>query len=243
MEDVGAPSTSRQAGKTARGRSDGHFRHPACVENSWRDVPPAYGPPATIYNRYNRWSQRRIWQRIFEKMAAAGPVPDELSIASSHVKADRPAAGSKRGSSRKRLAVRAAEERAKSMPWPMIAAARRVSGFPCKRRRHPHGGCLAWSRRQTKAAAGRQSLRRGQPAQLAQTKEGQSRRSIHSLTPDALSSGQQGQQMQKSHRTHVLQAQELATHRNPRLPPSENLSISSRTRSHNPLIALNESPT
>ena len=118
----------------------------------WRDVPPAYGPPTTIYNRYNRWSQRRIWQRIFEKMAAAGPVPDELSIDSSHVKAHRSAAGSKRGSSRKRLAVRAAEERAKSMLWP----------------------------------------------QMAQTKEGQSRRSIHSLTPVALSSGQQGLQTQKS---------------------------------------------
>jgi transposase len=74
----------------------------------WRDVPPAFGPPTTIYNRYNRWSQRRIWQRIFEKMAAAGPVPDELSIDSSHVKAHRSAAGSKRGSSRKRLAIRAA---------------------------------------------------------------------------------------------------------------------------------------
>jgi len=90
----------------------------------WRDVPPAYGPPTTIYNRYNRWSQRRIWQRIVEKMAAAGPVPDELSIDSSHGKAHRSAAGSKRGSSRKRLAVRAAEERAKSMLWPMIAADR-----------------------------------------------------------------------------------------------------------------------
>ena len=41
----------------------------------WRDVPPVYGPPTTIYNRYNRWSQRRVWQRIFEKMAAAGPLP------------------------------------------------------------------------------------------------------------------------------------------------------------------------
>jgi transposase len=46
----------------------------------WRDVPPVYGPPTTIYNRYNRWSQRRVWQRIFEKMAATGPIPDELSI-------------------------------------------------------------------------------------------------------------------------------------------------------------------
>src|ERR1700704_5359594 len=24
----------------------------------WRDVPPAYGPPTTVYNRDNRWSQR-----------------------------------------------------------------------------------------------------------------------------------------------------------------------------------------
>ncbi|WP_423136009.1 IS5 family transposase [Methylocella tundrae] len=61
----------------------------------WRDVPTAYGPPTTIYNRYNRWSQRRVWQRIFEKMAAVGPVPDELSIDSSHVKAHRSASGSK----------------------------------------------------------------------------------------------------------------------------------------------------
>jgi transposase len=49
----------------------------------WRDVPSAFGPPTTIYNRYNRWSQRRVWQRIFEKMAAAGPVPDEPSCPSS----------------------------------------------------------------------------------------------------------------------------------------------------------------
>ncbi len=46
----------------------------------WRDCPSKYGPHTTIYNRYNRWSKRRIWQRIFEKMAAAGPVPEELCI-------------------------------------------------------------------------------------------------------------------------------------------------------------------
>ena len=32
----------------------------------WRDVPPEYGPATTIYNRYNRWSQRGLWQRLFE---------------------------------------------------------------------------------------------------------------------------------------------------------------------------------
>ncbi|MGL5837105.1 MAG: IS5 family transposase [Sphingorhabdus sp.] len=63
----------------------------------WRDVPPAYGPAKTVYNRYHRWSQRRIWQRMFEKMAATGPVPEELSIDSTHVKAHRSAQGSKGG--------------------------------------------------------------------------------------------------------------------------------------------------
>lgn len=88
----------------------------------WRDVPPEYGPPTTIYNRYHRWSQRGIWQRIFAKMAAQGPVPDELSIDSTHVKAHRSAQGQKGGRGRKRLAPHVAEERAKSMLWPMIKA-------------------------------------------------------------------------------------------------------------------------
>jgi transposase len=88
----------------------------------WRDVPADYGPPTTVYNRYHRWSQRRIWQRIFERMAASGPVPKELSLDSSHVKAHRSAQGAKGGRGRKRLAHRVAEERAKSMLWPMIKA-------------------------------------------------------------------------------------------------------------------------
>lgn len=88
----------------------------------WRDVPAAYGPPTTIYNRYHRWSRRGIWQGIFEKMAASGSVPDELSIDSSHVKAHRSAQSTKGGRGARRLARRVVEERAKSMLWPMIKA-------------------------------------------------------------------------------------------------------------------------
>lgn len=83
----------------------------------WCDVPAAYGPPTTIYNRYHRWSQLGIWLGIFEKVAASGPVPDELSIDSSHVKAHRSAQSSKGRRGRRRLARRMAEERAKSMLW------------------------------------------------------------------------------------------------------------------------------
>jgi len=57
----------------------------------WRDVPAAYGPPTTVYNRFTRWSRRGIWQRMFERMAAAGPVPEELCLDSTHVKAHRSA--------------------------------------------------------------------------------------------------------------------------------------------------------
>jgi transposase len=67
----------------------------------WRDVPPEYGPATTIYNRYNRWSRRGHWQRLFEQIAASGDVPRELSLDSSHVKAHRSAASAKGGSGRK----------------------------------------------------------------------------------------------------------------------------------------------
>ena len=122
----------RPRGKPGKPRVDDRvvisgILHVLKVGCRWRDVPSAYGPPTTIYNRYHRWAQRGIWQRIFERMAAAGPVPEELSLDSSHVKAHRSALGVKGGRGRKRLARRAAEEQAKSILWPMIRADRSPS--------------------------------------------------------------------------------------------------------------------
>lgn len=93
----------------------------------WRDVPAEYGPAGTIYNRYNRWSRRGLWQRLFEKVAASGPVPDELAIDSTHVKAHRSAAGAKGGSGRRRSGARGAGARPRSTAWPIIAADRSPS--------------------------------------------------------------------------------------------------------------------
>ena len=61
----------------------------------WRDVPAAYGPPTTIYNPFNRWSRRGLWQCLFARMSASGEVHQELSLDSSHVKAHRLASGEK----------------------------------------------------------------------------------------------------------------------------------------------------
>ena len=72
----------------------------------WRDVPPEYGPQTTIYNRYNRWSRRGLWQRLFERITGAGEVPSELSLDSTHVKAHRSAAGGKGGNGARRSGAR-----------------------------------------------------------------------------------------------------------------------------------------
>jgi transposase len=56
-----------------------------------------YGPHKTIYNRFARWSERGIWQRIFEAVAAQPEPPKQTALDSSHVKVHRCASGGKGG--------------------------------------------------------------------------------------------------------------------------------------------------
>jgi len=37
----------------------------------WADLPEQYGPPTTVYNRFNRWSYAGHWDRIMDALAAA----------------------------------------------------------------------------------------------------------------------------------------------------------------------------
>ena len=90
----------------------------------WRDAPSAYGPPTTVYNRFNRWSQRGVWRRLFERLAASGDMPSELMLDSTHVKAHRSASGGKGGNGRKQSSGRAGAARPRSIAWPIIAAGR-----------------------------------------------------------------------------------------------------------------------
>lgn len=64
----------------------------------WCDAPVEYGPYTTLYNRYNRWSQRGIWQYLFREIV--GSLSDEQEMAaidSTHIKAHRCAGGGKKG--------------------------------------------------------------------------------------------------------------------------------------------------
>ena len=90
----------------------------------WKDCPPEYGPVTTIYNRYNRWSAQGLWHKLFTRLAAAGNIPDELSIDSTHIKAHRSAAGSKKGTRRRPSAGHVADGPARSTLWPTPKAGR-----------------------------------------------------------------------------------------------------------------------
>jgi transposase len=81
----------------------------------WQDCPSVYGPPTTIYNRWNRWSGRGIWMRLFEALASAVPA-DVAMIDSSAVKAQRASAGGKGGLRPRQSAARAAAAQQRSMP-------------------------------------------------------------------------------------------------------------------------------
>jgi transposase len=68
----------------------------------WKDCPNEYGPHKTVYNRFARWSERGIWQRIFEAVAVSSEPPKQGALDSSHVKIHRCATGGKGGRRRRR---------------------------------------------------------------------------------------------------------------------------------------------
>ena len=79
----------------------------------WADCPrDVYGPKKTLYNRFVRWSERGIWERIFAALAGDEDVPDRLFIDSSCIKVHRCAGGAKGG------------------PWPMVSAAPKAGETP-----------------------------------------------------------------------------------------------------------------
>jgi transposase len=88
----------------------------------WCDCPPEYGPPTTIYNRFVRWAERGVWERLFRELAERGRSTDVQMIDSTHIKAHRSASGAKRGSRRKRLDARAAGAIRKSTQSQMLKA-------------------------------------------------------------------------------------------------------------------------
>ena len=63
----------------------------------WRALPEEYGPYTTVFNRYNRWSRRGLWQRLFAALVEHADPPALVMIDSSAAKAHRSASGAQKG--------------------------------------------------------------------------------------------------------------------------------------------------
>jgi transposase len=68
----------------------------ARTSSPWRDLPSGFGKWGTVYQRFRRWSERGVWQRMF---AALSDDPDfeYLIVDSTIVRAHQHAAGAKGG--------------------------------------------------------------------------------------------------------------------------------------------------
>lgn len=62
----------------------------------WADIPERYGPSTTCYNRFVRWREIGVWDRIFDAVSKAYD-GDLQSIDSSSIKVHQHAANVKRG--------------------------------------------------------------------------------------------------------------------------------------------------
>lgn len=57
----------------------------------WKDAPKAYGPHKTLYNRFRRWTELGVFDKIFSNLAAGDGPPGTLMIDATHLKAHRTA--------------------------------------------------------------------------------------------------------------------------------------------------------
>lgn len=86
----------------------------------WRALPAEYGPRTTLFNRFNRWSKRGLWQQLLSALAASDDPPNVAMLDSTAVKAHRAAAGAKGGSKIRQSADRKQGAQPKSTRSPTI---------------------------------------------------------------------------------------------------------------------------
>lgn len=62
----------------------------------WRDLPERYGPRTTCYNRFNRWRQAGVWDRLMDAITAVHDGEIHM-IDSTSIRAHQQAATAKKG--------------------------------------------------------------------------------------------------------------------------------------------------
>jgi putative transposase len=62
----------------------------------WRDLPERFGDWNSVFQRYNRWCKRGVWQRVLEALGG-DPDLEHLLLDSTIIRAHQHAAGAKKG--------------------------------------------------------------------------------------------------------------------------------------------------
>lgn len=81
----------------------------------WRDLPERFGNWNSVFQRFNRWCKRGVWQRVLEALGGDADL-EHLLLDSTIVRAHQHAAGAKRGHIAGRSAVPEAAGARKSTP-------------------------------------------------------------------------------------------------------------------------------
>jgi putative transposase len=81
----------------------------------WRDLPERFGNWNSVFQRYNRWCKRGVWQQLLEALGG-DPDLEHLLLDSTTVRAHQHAAGAKGGLATKPSAALVAAGPRKSMP-------------------------------------------------------------------------------------------------------------------------------
>jgi len=97
----------------------------------WRDLPGRYGNWKSVYNRFNNWSRRGVWERLFKAVQVDPnppvPRPEGSIVDGSNVRAHLDAAGGKGGSNTMLWDALEVVLRQKSMPSSTRKAGRSTS--------------------------------------------------------------------------------------------------------------------
>lgn len=91
----------------------------------WRDLPERFGPWNSVFQRFNRWAKKGVWEQVF--LALQDPDLEWLFFDSTVVRAHQHAAGAKGGSTPKRLAGHGADFPPRSTSRPTVWATRHDS--------------------------------------------------------------------------------------------------------------------
>ena len=83
--------------------------------SAWRDLPESFGPWASVYRQFRRWTLAGVWDVILEALNEAEGSPDSVQMIDSTVaRAHQHAAGARGGFKIRVLAVREVASRPRS---------------------------------------------------------------------------------------------------------------------------------